>query len=122
MYNFENLELYEVSRADYSSFLRTIKPECRYIKEDKLDRWHMVTKVMNKKTNDCFGSRISYIRKNEEEQGEPERYYIFTLPTEEEKIPPIPTLQITLETKEEVQEVLDKLRELKEKQSDEGNI
>lgn len=122
MYKFENLELYEVSRADYSSFLRTIKPECRIVKEERLDRRHLVTKTISKKTNDCFASRITYITKSDDEESEPERYYIFSLPSAEESKPPIPTVQITLETKEEVQEVLDKLRQLKENNENEGNI
>lgn len=106
-----NESIFEVSRDDYKYFIETIKSETKNIITEKLDDWHEVTKIFSKKTGKCLASRITHIP-YEDEAREPEKYYIFELPNDDERMAPIPHMKIVLETKEEVQAFLDGIKKL----------
>lgn len=97
--------IYEVTRADYTSFIEQIKPECREIKIEKMDPLHTATKIFSKKTGKCLCSRLTYTA--DYGNPDPEIYYIFELPDSDECCPPIPKTKIILKTKEEVQKFFD---------------
>ena len=112
-----NESIYEVTRTDYTSFIEQIKPECREIKVMELDKTHTATKVFSKNTGKCLCSRMSYTANYG--NSEPEKYYIFEMPEDEERLPPIPKIQITLSSREEVQKFFDYLsQQQKEKKND----
>ena len=98
-----NDSIFEVSRADYQGFVEIIKPEFRNVETIDLDKWHVATKIFSKKTNKCLCSRVTYTGPTDEDTHEPERYYIFEMPEDEERQPPTPKRRIVLESKEEVQ-------------------
>lgn len=97
--------IYEVTRADYTSFVEQIKPECRRVEVVELDKFHTATKIYSKNTNKCLCSRVTYTY--ECDDPEPEVYYIFEMPESSERQPPIPKMRITLNSKEEVQKFFD---------------
>lgn len=99
--------IFEVSRDEYKNFVETINPESRYIEEIDLSRFSKATKIMSNKREVCLGSRVSYTNNT------PEKYYIFELPNKEElnPNPPVPKVKVVLETKEQVQKLLDFLKE-----------
>jgi len=113
--------IYEVERTDYASFVKTIKPEYREITTYK-DGKYMVTQIKSKLTGNLLCARKSHNIKNESKR-QPEKYYIFNLPSDEERLPPVPTVKIELETKEEVQAFFDYLsKQNKEKENNDGVI
>lgn len=99
--------IFEVSREEYKHFVETINPKARYVEEVELNRFSKATKIMSKKREVCLGSRVSYTNDT------PEKYYIFELPNKEElnSNPPVPKVKVILETKEQVQKLLDFLKE-----------
>lgn len=107
--------IFEVSREEYKSFVDEIKPEYRRVEEIDLDKWHRATKIFSKKTGKCLTSRVTHITQNEERH-EPEKYYIFEMPDNDERRAPIPRVKIVLETKEEVQAFFDGIKKLKEQE------
>ena len=108
-----NESIFEVSRAEYKSFVEEIKPECRRVEIIDLDRWHKATRIFSLKTGKCLTSRVTHLIEDEE-MHEPERYYIFEMPDDDERRAPIPRVKVVLETKEEVQAFLDGMKKLKE--------
>lgn len=104
-------EIYEVSRAEYKSFVETIKPETREIKERDIDEEHKTIEIFSKKTGKRLTSRIIHTA---EKNHEPEKYYIFEMPDDDERSAPIPKVQVVLETKEQVQAFLDGMKKMKE--------
>lgn len=111
-----NESIFEVSRAEYKSFVETIKPETRRLEEIQLDKWHKATRIFSKKTGKCLTSRITHLIEDEE-MHEPEKYYIFEMPDDDERLAPIPRARVILETKEEVQAFFDGLKKLREKEN-----
>lgn len=107
--------IYEVSRGEYKGFVEQIKPEYKRVESIKIDDIHQATKIFSTNTNKCLCSRLTYIA--EYGTPEPEKYYIFEMPEPYERQAPIPKLQITLETKEQVQAFFDFLAK-KEKEND----
>lgn len=101
--------IYEVTREDYKAFVPTIKPEYRDVKTEQIGTTHEACKIYSKKTGKCLCSRVSYIADYGEV--EPERYYIFEMPDDEERLPPIPVIKITLDNKEDVQKFFNFLAE-----------
>lgn len=93
--------IYEVERADYSSFVEQIKPEARDVKIVEIDPIHTATKVFSKNTGKCLCSRLTYTANYGEP--EPEKYYIFEMPEDYERQAPIPKYHLTLNNLEEVQ-------------------
>lgn len=107
--------IFEVSRAEYKSFVQEIKPEYRRVEEIELDKWHKATKIFSKKTGKCLTSRVTHLMQDEDKH-EPEKYYIFEMPDDDERQAAIPRMKIVLETKEEVQAFLDGIKKLKEQE------
>ena len=104
--NIDN-SIFEVSRAEYQSFVEQIKPECRKIITEQLDKWYVATKIFSVKTNKCLCSRITFT--GPEDLYQPEKYMIFEMPDDEERLPPIPKIKLVLTNKEEVQKFFDYL-------------
>ena len=107
--------VYEVTRADYTSFVEQIKPEYRRVEIQEIDPIHTATKIFSKNTNKCLCSRITYTA----EYGdlEPEVYYIFEMPEDYERQAPIPKIKITLNSKEEAQKFFDYFAKQREKEN-----
>lgn len=106
-----NDEIYEVSRAEYASFVQTIKPECR--KLERIDKGeYEILNIFGKESGKHFTSKITY--KPDSKKYEPEKYYIYELPDAREGIAPQPRVKVILETKEEVQAFLTGMKKLKE--------
>ena len=108
--------IYEVSRAEYKSFLETIKPSAREVKEEQVDKRHVAIKTFSKNTGKCLASRLTTIQDDIDGNHEPEKYYIFELPEKDESLPPIPKISVVLETKEEVQAFLEGIKKMKEQE------
>lgn len=114
-----NNSIYEVLRSDYVGFVEQIKPDCRKTEIVEIGNNHIATKTISIKTGKCLCSRVSYSGKPEDEYYEPEKYYIFEMPDNDERQAPIPKYQLKLETKEEVQAFFDFLsKQNKEKHND----
>lgn len=93
--------VFEVTRDEYIGFVEQLKPEAREVKVEQIDDRHVAAKIFSKKTGKCLCSRMAYNAPYGEP--EPEVYYVFEMPDDDERKPPIPKRKITLTTKEEVQ-------------------
>ena len=107
--------IYEVTRADYTSFVEQLKPECRQIQVEEIDKTHTATKIFSKNTNKCLCSRLTYTADYGEP--EPEIYYIFEMPEDYERQAPIPKMRVTLESKEQVQKFFDYFAQQRKKEN-----
>lgn len=112
-----NKDIFEVSRDEYKSFVKTIKNESRQVEEVMLDEWHKAIRIISKKTGKCLTSRVIHLVEDEKKH-EPEKYYIFEMPDDDERLPPIPHIKVELKTKEEVQAFFDGLKKLHENNND----
>lgn len=110
--------IFEVTRNEYMSFVEQIKPECREIKIMQIDERHEATKTYSRKTGKCLCSRTTYVAKYGDP--EPEMYYIFEMPEDDERQAAIPKYQLKLESREEVQAFFDFISQQlnKEKKND----
>ena len=97
-----NEAIFEVSRTEYSAFVRTLKPEYRKVEVIKQNSY-IYTNIYSSKTNTKLCSRKTPADQDSEER---ETYYIFNIPSSDERLPDIPVRKITLETKEDVQAFL----------------
>lgn len=104
-----NDELYEVTRAEYSSLVETIKPEVREIMQYVIDDYKYID-IYSKNTHQKLTSRVTYIGDNQSHTSE--KYYIYNLPTAQERLADIPKYKLELKTREEVQAFLDALARL----------
>ena len=99
-----NDDIYEVTRAEYSRLVETIKSEARdimqYIKDD-----YKYIDIYSKNTHVKLTSRVTYV--GDMQSHNDEKYYIYNLPQPEERNADIPKCRIILETREEVQAFLD---------------
>ena len=97
--------IYEVERDYYAGFIRQLNKQMmdveQYYQEDCT-----IMKVISKNTGKHLCSRII--------TPEEEHYYIFDMPSDEERLPPKPVMKIALETKEEVQAFFDALNKLQQ--------
>lgn len=100
-----DISIYEVTRADYASFVETIKPEARRIEADETH-----ADIISLATGKCFCRRVMG-------EDEHEHYYIFELPTAEEALPPKPKMRLELKTKEEVQAFFDAVSKMQKEQN-----
>ena len=89
--------IYEVTREDYKGFVNQIKPECRDVKIEEIGTTHVAAKIYSKKTGKCLCSRVSY--SVDYGEPEPERYYIFEMPEDDERQAPVPVQKIVLNSK-----------------------
>ena len=106
--------IYEVTRDDYKGFVNQIKPECRDVKIEEIGDTHVAAKIYSKKTGKCLCSRVAY--SVDYGDPDPEKYYIFEMPDNDERCAPIPVQRITLTSKEEVQAFFDVVKKLQEEQ------
>lgn len=106
--------IYEVTRDDYKGFVSQIKPECRDVRIEEINDTHIAAKIYSKKTGKCLCSRIAYSA--DYGDPDPEKYYIFEMPDNDERCAPIPVQRITLTSKEEVQAFFDAIKKLQEEQ------
>lgn len=106
--------IYEVTRDDYKGFVNQIKPECRDVKIEEIGDTHVAAKIYSKKTGKCLCSRVAYSA--DYGDPDPEKYYIFEMPDNDERCAPIPVQRITLTSKEEVQAFFDVVKKLQEEQ------
>ena len=112
-------DIFSVDRKEYVAFLEQIKSENKRIEEVELNKWTTVVKTFSTKTNKCLCSRVSYKERTEGEERQPERYYIFEMPDDDERAPAIPKYQLKLETPQQVQAFVDLIAKLrKEKEND----
>ena len=111
--------IYEVTREDYKEFVNQIKPEYRDVKKEEIGTIHTATKIYSKKTNKCLCSRVTYTANYGDP--DPEKYYIFEMPDDDERLAPIPKVKIVLETKEQVQAFLDGMKRMKEMEKEKNN-
>lgn len=106
--------IYEVTRDDYKGFVNQIKPEYRDVKIEEIGDTHIAAKIYSKKTGKCLCSRVAYSA--DYGDPDPEKYYIFEMPDDDERCAPIPVQRITLTSKEEVQAFFDAVKKLQEEQ------
>lgn len=99
-----NKEIFEVERADYASFNERLVANAKRI-ENYEDDSIIGVYVFSKKNNLLWCGR-EFNKKDEKE-----RYYIVNYPEQDEWIDAIGKLKIELTSKEEVQAVIDFLRE-----------
>lgn len=104
--------IYEVEREDYRNFIEQLNKEMMDTEVYSYQNC-LFTKVFSKKTKKHLSSRVS------DSDLEEEHYFIFNYPDDDERIAPKPTLKITLDTREEVQEFMNALAKIqKEKKND----
>lgn len=104
--------IYEVEREDYRNFIEQLNKEMMDTEVYSYQNC-LFTKVFSKKTKKHLSSRVS------DSDLEEEHYFIFNYPDDDERLAPKPTLKITLDTQEEVQEFMNALAKIqKEKKND----
>jgi len=101
--------IYEVDRDEYVSFLGQLNKKLMDVEEHSLENCTFM-KIRSQKTKKHLCTRII-----EHETGN-EKYFIFNYPDADERIAPKPIMQVTLETKEEVQHFFEALGKLQEKE------
>lgn len=91
-----NDDLYEVERDEYVSFVSEINPNMREVKTEQLANY-IWTRIYSKNTNKLLCARKLWNDHSDE------KYFIYEIPEDDERVPPKPIQHITLETREEVQ-------------------
>ena len=100
----DNQDIYEVERNDYAGFIGQLnKEKCEM--EQYYDKDSTIIKIKSKSTQNLLCMRI--IPDNEKE-----KYYIFKMSEDDERIPPAPIRRIVLENKDEVQAFFDILNKI----------
>ena len=92
-------ELYSVTRDEYVGFVDQIKPESRLVETYELEDYKVI-KISSMETGVHFCSRFIPLDEN---SNEPEHYYVFNMPANNERRAPRPVQKITLESAEEVE-------------------
>jgi len=106
-----NNDIYQVDRDDYVGVISQINPQTSNV-ETFHEEYGTIIKIKNK-DGVHFTTRI--IPNNEED----ELYYVFTLPSGEDRLPPKAIRKITLNTRDAVQDFFNALSKLqKEKKND----
>ena len=100
MYN----DIYEVDRDDYAGFIGQLNKTMMDV-EQKYEEHITRISIFSKKTNTLLCTRIIT------DEGE-EKYFVYDMPLEEERIAPKPVMKITLDSKEQVQAFFDALNKL----------
>ena len=113
-----NDSIYEVTREEYKGFVEQIKPEYRDVKIERIGSTHTAVKIYSKKTEKCLCSRVAYTA--EYGDPEPEKYYIFEMPDNDERCAPTPVARVALTSKEEVQALFNAIAQI-QKQEREKN-
>ena len=102
----ENLskELFEVDFGYYEDYLHSLKQGMFHRVEDEEN--NSLTIVSNTTGNKMCGYDV--------DENDKAHYYIFSLPTKEESVEIKPRIKVVLNTKEEVQAVINGLKEIRE--------
>lgn len=102
-------DIYEVERNEYAGLIGEMKTHCFDMVKEYTET-STIIKLISKKTNKLITKRIIH------EDGD-EQYFIYEMPDNDERIAPKRILQVTLETKEEVQHFFDALNQLRSKKN-----
>ena len=102
--------IYEVERDEYAGFIGQLNKEMMDV-EQFYEKDCSIMKIKSKQTGIHLCTRII------PDEGE-EHYYIFNMPTDDERVAPKPVLKVTLNTKEEVQHFFDALSKLQGEKHD----
>ena len=113
-----NEEIFEVTKSEYSAFVRTLKPEFRTVEVKTVDNY-TYTNIYSNTTNIKLCSRKT---PTQEDSTEKETYYIFNIPVDDERLPDVPTMKINLKTKEEVQAFLNYISQLQKVNTNDRTI
>ena len=107
--------IYEVERDDYAGFIGQLNKEMMDV-EQFYEENMTVVKIKSKNTGIHLCTRII-------PDDDVEHYYIFNMPTDDERVAPKPVMKITLESKEEVQSFFDALNKIQlEAHKNDGDI
>lgn len=107
------MELFEVSRNEYASFIRCLKKGAVRYKEET-EGYVKINQVISNSRDIVLCARVE---NKDEDIGE--KYYIFEPFNEDEYQEPEPVHRVVLETPEQVQKLFDALSKLdKEKEND----
>jgi len=100
-------EIYEVERDDYVGFIGQLNKEMMDLEEYSYQDCYFI-KIKSKKTGKHLCTRIIDLETEEE------KYYVFEMPDEDERIKPKGILKVELKTKEEVQAFFDAINKLQQ--------
>ena len=106
----QNKEIFEVTKADFRAFAERLKPECCRTETTQPEEDFLQMYTYSNRTGTLLCGR-------EKKLDSPEKYYIFNYPEEDEWGPAIPKMNVTLETKEEVQALFEAIAKMKEQQN-----
>lgn len=115
-----NNSIYQVNREDYKSFIEQIIPGCGETKQESAGIY-LFTYLYSKKTGKKLCGRRSFIGENSHKK-EPELYYIYEMPDNDERREPIPKMKLVLNSKEEVQAFFDALSKANKENKNDRNI
>ncbi len=104
------MDIYEVERNDYVGFIGQLNKTMMDVEQSYYDNYTSIL-IRSKSTNKALCERIIY------EDGD-EKYYVYNMPQDEERIVPKAIRQITLETQEEVQAFFDALNKIQKEKKD----
>lgn len=96
--------IYEVERDDYAGFLAQLNKSMMDV-EQLYEANMTFIKIRSKTSGELLCMRVI-------PDDEPEHYFIFKMPLDEERIAPKPVMKVTLDTKEQVQEFFNALNKL----------
>ena len=96
--------IYEVERDEYVGFIGQLNKEMMDV-EQYYEEKMTIIKIKSKNTGVHLCTRII-------PEDEPEHYFIFHMPTDDERIAPKPVMKITLDSKEEVQAFFNALNKM----------
>jgi hypothetical protein len=113
-------EIYKVEQEEYSSFLDQIIPEARKIETTDIDEDRVGVVVYSKNTNTPLCGRIVNVEKDDE----PDIYYIFNMPQDNERRAARAIRKIELTDREQVETLLKFITEQINKKGEKnvGNI
>lgn len=100
-------DIYEVTRDEYAGFIGQLNKQMMDVEQYYEDNMTII-KIISKNTGEHLCTRIIA-------EDDVERYYIFNMPEDNERIAPKPVMKVTLETKEEVQAFFDALNKLQKR-------
>lgn len=105
------MDIYEVDRNDYVGFIGQLNKTMMDVEQSYYDGYTSML-IRSQATNKALCERIIYENGNE-------KYYVYNMPEDNERVAPKRIRQIKLETKEEVQAFFDALNKIqKEKKND----
>lgn len=103
-------DINQVTRDDYKYFIDQINFDFIKTETRSIDENHDAIFLISSKSNKDLAARVFSILENEDER-DAERYYIFEMPSDEERKEPTPRVRINLKTRKEVQAFFDALSE-----------